>query len=122
MNKSSQKLRGIPQELASHFAELDKETLQRDQAERKRRLQQEEKVKAELAKALQSRTFGGTVGVIGLSFAILLAVLPPNPGKPVLYILASITVLIGVYVLDRAHKRVGQLLPLVSMDDLEGMD
>lgn len=101
----------LPRELGAHLAKLDEETLRRDQAEREKKREEEAKVKELLAKALQARTFADRLWQIGIGFAILISVLPPNPNKPALYLCAFIAVVTGAFWRDRENRKVTKLLP-----------
>ena len=108
----------LPDELAQHLARLDEETLRRDQAERERIRKEQAILKTELAKALQARSFADRLWQIGIGFAILIAALPSNPNKAVLYLCSLIAVLTGAFWRDRENKKVARLLPLASEEDL----
>lgn len=108
----------LPDELAERFARLDEETLRRDQMERERVREEQAKIKVSLAKALQARSFADRLWQLGVAFTVLIAVLPSNPNKPVLYMCAFISVVVGAFWRDREHRKVARLLPLASEADL----
>ena len=118
-----------PDDLKTHLAELDAETLRRDgqeraqraeeEAERERQLQAAEALaKDELAKVIQRRRFGDAMMFIGMVFLILVAVLPANSNKPLLYLGAVIVVFSGAVQRDWAHRRIAKLLPQLSRAEL----
>lgn len=117
-------------ELKAHLAQLDAETLRRDTEERAQRAAEKEEnerqlreaeiiAKDSLAKAIQRRNFGDAVIVIGVVFLLLVAVLPPNPHKDVLYLGAAFVIFCGAAQRDWAHRRIAKLLPELSSDVLK---
>ena len=119
----------VADNLKAHLAGLDAETLRRDgqerahlaeeKAERDRQLQAAEALaKDKLAKATQRRRFGDAMMFIGVAFLILVAVLPPNSNKPLMYLGAAIVVFSGAVQRDWAHRRIAKLLPQLAGAEL----
>jgi Flp pilus assembly protein TadB len=122
---------GLPEvdALARVFDVLQQEALQRDdRARAKEREEREEQIrraaeseaaaKQELSRWLLRERFGLVVIGIGVAFGILLTFLPTAPGKFALYGCALVCVLLGARQKDQAQKRIAQILPRLSVDDL----